>query len=220
MKIHEYQAKEILRRYGVATPRGQGDGRAPTRRRGSRGAGRPRASSRRRSTPAAAARAAASSSPSRPTEARDDRRARSSACSSSRHQTGPEGQLVRKVLDRGGRSTSPRSSTSAIALDRAHGQAGRHGVRRGRHGHRGGRGEGPRRRSHRQPIDPALGLQPFQARAARLRARPHGRRRRRKAAKLITALVDAFVDDRRLARRDQSAGRHRATATCSRSTPR
>ena len=58
MKIHEYQAKEILRRYGVATPRGRVTETADEAPRSARSwaAG---ASSRRRSTPAGAARAAA-----------------------------------------------------------------------------------------------------------------------------------------------------------------
>ena len=58
MKIHEYQAKEILRRYGVATPRGKvtEDPARPQAICEELGGS---ASSRRRSTPAAAARAAA-----------------------------------------------------------------------------------------------------------------------------------------------------------------
>ncbi len=67
VNIHEYQAKEILRRYKVNVPRGKvcdsargGGGR----RQGARHAAS--ASSRRRSTPAVAARAAASSSPRAP----------------------------------------------------------------------------------------------------------------------------------------------------------
>jgi len=59
MKIHEYQAKEILRKYGVATPRGipcftvdEAIARAEARRQG--------VVVKRRSMPAAAARAVAS----------------------------------------------------------------------------------------------------------------------------------------------------------------
>ena len=71
MKIHEYQAKEILRRYGVpvqpgkvATTPERGRGRSPA-------SSACPSSSRRRSTSAGAARPAASSSARRPEQARE-----------------------------------------------------------------------------------------------------------------------------------------------------
>ena len=68
MKVHEYQAKELLAQYGVPVPRGRVARRRQRRGRSPRSWACP-SSSRRRSTPAAAARAAASSSPPRPDEA-------------------------------------------------------------------------------------------------------------------------------------------------------
>jgi succinyl-CoA synthetase beta subunit len=96
LKIHEYQAKEILRRYGSRHPKGRVTesadesakiceelgGRCVVKAQihaGGRGKG---------------GGVKLAKSPRRPASTR----ARSSECSSSPSQTGPEGQLVRKVL--------------------------------------------------------------------------------------------------------------------------
>ena len=60
MKIHEYQGKEILRKYGVPTPRGYPAFSVDEAVKAAKDAAAARSGwSRRRSTPAAAARAAA-----------------------------------------------------------------------------------------------------------------------------------------------------------------
>ncbi len=127
MKIHEYQAKEILRRYGVATPRGRVTDDPDEARRSARSwaAG---ASSRRRSTPAAAARAAASSSPSRPRRRASTRR-KILGMQLVTHQTGPEGQLVRKVLIEEAADIAQELYLAITARPRP-GQAGGHGLAR------------------------------------------------------------------------------------------
>ena len=62
MKIHEYQGKEILRRYGVPVPRGEVAFTADEARAAAERLGGGRSSSKRRFTPEGEARAAASRS--------------------------------------------------------------------------------------------------------------------------------------------------------------
>ena len=92
-------------------------------------------SSRRRSTPAAAARAAASSWRARSTRSRSWP-ARSSACSSITHQTGPEGQKVRRLLIEEGADIKKEYYVAARDRPR-HAEGGADGLQRRRHGHRG-----------------------------------------------------------------------------------
>ena len=98
VKIHEYQGKEIFRKYGMATPRGipafsvdeAVDG-------GTNRSAATSGSSRRRSTPAAAARAAASRSRASPDEVRE-LAGKILGMQLVTHQTGPRGQKVRRLL--------------------------------------------------------------------------------------------------------------------------
>ena len=175
MKIHEYQAKAILARYGVPVPRGEvafnadrGRRHRPPARR------RHRRSSRRRFTPAAAARAAASSSRSRRTKPRQLARAMIGMTLVT-HQTGPEGRVVVARAGRGRAADDARAVSEHRARSRV-GQAGDDGQRRRRHGHRGG-GRGDARedltRLHR------AGRRPGAVRGAPARVRDRPRRRRR-----------------------------------------
>ena len=118
MKVHEYQAKEILARYGVPTPTGrrhrQPGGGAPDR----EGARRHASSSRRRSTPAGAARGAASSSPKNPDEAVELREEDHRHDSSSRTRPAPRGARSRRCSSRR-RLDIARELYLGITLDRA-----------------------------------------------------------------------------------------------------
>ena len=190
MKIHEYQAKEILRRYGVATPKGRVTesadeaakiceelgGRCVVKAQihaGGRGKG-------------GGVKLAKS-----PEEAREIA-GKILGMQLVTHQTGPEGQLVRKVLVEETADIAQELYVS-ITLDRAQGKPVVMASSAGRHGHRGGGARRTRRRSSAQTIEPELGLQPFQARAI---ARALGLKgaTASKAAKLITGLVAAYMD--------------------------
>ena len=101
MKIHEYQAKDILAKYGVAVPRGEMANtleEAEVARQAALHQRAPKASSsRRRSTPAAAAKAAASKS--QKTSPKPRSYAKSIlGMQLITHQTGPEGQKVQRLL--------------------------------------------------------------------------------------------------------------------------
>ena len=96
MKIHEYQAKGLLAKYGVPVPRGE-VASLPRKWKRSPRILAARWWSRRRSMPEDAARAAASSSP-RPRQKPSKWRARFSGMTLVTHQTGPEGRLVQRVL--------------------------------------------------------------------------------------------------------------------------
>ena len=153
VKIHEYQGKELFRKFGMPVPRGIP---AFTRRRGGEGREARSAarcgSSRRRSTPAAAARAAASRSRKSIDEVRAarERDPRHAARHAPDRPGGPEGA---PAADRGGR----RHQEGAL---RRHGGRPRHAARRAdgelrrRHGHRARRGDARRRRSTRSSSIP------------------------------------------------------------------
>ena len=97
MKIHEYQGKEILAQFGVPVPRGYpafSVHEASKRRRSSAARS---GWSRPRSMPAAAARAAASSSPARSDEV-EQLAGQILGMQLKTHQTGPDGQKVRRLL--------------------------------------------------------------------------------------------------------------------------
>ena len=126
-------------------PQGQGDGE---RRRGGedlRGARRPvcrQGADPRRRTRQGRRRQARQV----PRGGRASTRARSSGMQLVTHQTGPEGQLVRKVLIEETADIAQELYVS-ITLDRAQGKPVIMASAAGRHGHRGGRREGPARRS-------------------------------------------------------------------------
>jgi len=189
LKIHEYQAKEILRRYGVATPRGRVTedpeeaariceelgGRCVVKAQihaGGRGKG-------------GGVKLAKS-----PEEAREVA-SKILGMQLVTHQTGPDGQLVRKVLIEETADIAQELYLS-ITLDRA---KGKHVVMASASG-----GMDIEEVAARDPeaiyrawIDHTLGIQPFQARAVARRLRLKGQTAS-KAAKLITALAGAYLD--------------------------
>ncbi len=121
MKIHEYQAKEILRRYGVATPRGKviddpAEAGAICEEMGGRVC-RQGADPRRRARQGRRRQAR----PASPDEATELARARSSACSSSRTRPARRARRCARSCSKR-RPTSRRSSTSR---SRSTGQSGK-----------------------------------------------------------------------------------------------
>ena len=189
MKIHEYQAKEILRRYGVATPRGKVTedpeeaariceelgGRCVVKAQvhaGGRGKG-------------GGVKLAKS-----PGEARE-LAGKILGMQLVTHQTGPEGQLVRKVLIEETADIA-RELYLSITLDRAQ---GKHVIMASAAGGMDIEevAEKDPKAIYRALIDHNLGTIPFQARAV---ARHLGLKgdTANKAAKLISALVRAYLD--------------------------
>jgi succinyl-CoA synthetase beta subunit len=189
LKIHEYQAKEILRRYGVATPRGKVTedpdeaariceelgGRCVVKAQihaGGRGKG-------------GGVKLAKS-----PDEAREVA-GRILGMQLVTHQTGPEGQLVRKVLIEETADIAQELYLS-ITLDRA---KGKHVVMASASGGMDIEEVAARdpKAIYRAWVDHNLGIQPFQARSV---ARNLGLKgpTASKAAKLISALVSSYLD--------------------------
>jgi succinyl-CoA synthetase beta subunit len=189
LKIHEYQAKEILRRYGVATPRGKVTNDPEEARRiceemggrcvvkaqihaGGRGKG-------------GGVKLAHS-----PEMARDMAK-QILGMQLVTHQTGPEGQLVRKVLIEETASIAQELYLS-ITLDRAQGRPVVMASSQGGMDIEEVAAKDPQA-IFRQAVDPHLGILPFQARAVAaglgLRGPTAG-----KAAKLVTGLVKAYLD--------------------------
>jgi succinyl-CoA synthetase beta subunit len=188
LKIHEYQAKEILRRYGVATPKGRVTtdpeeaaricqelgGRSVVKAQihaGGRGKG-------------GGVKLAKS-----PEEAREHA-SNILGMQLVTHQTGPEGQLVRKVLIEETADIAQELYVS-ITLDRAQGKpvimasaAGGMDIEEVAATHP--------EKIFRLAIDPHLGILPFQARAV---ARGLGLKglTAAKAAKLVSGLVAAYL---------------------------
>ncbi len=189
MKIHEYQAKEILRRYGVATPRGRvTDSPAEARvictelggrcvvkaqiHAGGRGKG-------------GGVKLAAS-----PEEA-ERHAAAILGMQLVTHQTGPEGQKVRKVLIEEAAEIAAELYV-AVTLDRT---AGRPVVIASASGGMDIEAVAAKDPGaiHREPFDPFLGLLPFQARRIARRLGLSGDTAHR-AAKLVTSLALAYVE--------------------------
>jgi succinyl-CoA synthetase beta subunit len=143
MKIHEYQAKEILRKYGVPVPNGEmantleeaktaASNLFPRGSKPRRGQG---ADTRRRTRK----RAAASKSPSRSEDAELHSK-NILGMQLITHQTGPGGQKVQRLLIEEA-SAIDRELYLGLVLDRASSKAGVHGLAVRRHGDRRGRGE-------------------------------------------------------------------------------
>ena len=189
MKIHEYQAKEILRRYGVATPKGRVTesadeaakiceelgGRCVVKAQihaGGRGKG-------------GGVKLAKS-----PEEARQYA-SQILGMQLVTHQTGPEGQLVRKVLIEETADIAQELYVS-ITLDRAQGKPVIMASSQGGMDIEEVAEKDPNAIS-RVAIEPEIGIQPFQARAV---ARALGLKggAASKAAKLITGLVNCYMD--------------------------
>ena len=189
MKIHEYQAKEILRRYGVATPRGKVTedpdeaaricaelgGRCVVKAQihaGGRGKG-------------GGVKLANS-----PEEAREVA-GKILGMQLITHQTGPEGQLVRTVLVEEPADIAQELYLS-ITLDRAKGKPVLMASKAG--------GMDIEEVAAKDPdaifrawIDPHLGIQPFQTRAVAYALGLKGKTASQ-AAKLVAALVAAYLD--------------------------
>ncbi len=189
MKIHEYQAKEILRRYGVATPRGKVTEDPEEARRiceelggrcvvkaqihaGGRGKG-------------GGVKLAHS-----PEMARDMAK-QILGMQLITHQTGPEGQLVRKVLIEETASIAHELYLS-ITLDRAQGKPVVMASSQGGMDIEEVAAKDPKA-IFRQAVDPHLGILPFQARAVAAGLGLKGKMAAQ-AAKLATGLVKAYLD--------------------------
>ena len=188
MKIHEYQAKELLRRYGVAVPAGKVTGDAATAQAiceelggkcvvkaqihaGGRGKG---GGVKVASSPDEAGRLAGEIL----------------GMNLVTPQTGPEGQLVRKVLIEDAVDID-QEMYLGVTLDRALGTPIIMASISGGMEIEEVAEENPDA-IVRQPIDPHLGIQPFQARSVAGRLGLKGTTAR-KAARLISALVDAYI---------------------------
>ncbi|MFN7941158.1 MAG: ADP-forming succinate--CoA ligase subunit beta [Thermoanaerobaculia bacterium] len=189
MKIHEYQAKEILRRYGVATPRGRVTADAKEARAiceelggkcvvkaqihaGGRGKG-------------GGVKLAKS-----PAEAEKCAR-QILGMQLVTHQTGPEGQKVQKVLIEEAADIA-RELYVAVTLDRA---AGRPVVIASAAGGMDIEEVAAKTPEaiHREPFDPFLGLLPYQARRIARRLGLAGNTASQ-GAKLATALTRAYLE--------------------------
>ena len=189
MKIHEYQAKEILRRYGVATPRGKVTedpeeaariceelgGRCVVKAQVHAG-GRGKGGGVKLAKSAAEARQLAE---------------KILGMQLVTHQTGPEGQLVRKVLIEETADIAQELYLS-ITLDRAQGKHVIMASAAGGMDIEEVAAKDPKA-IYRALIDHNLGTIPFQARAV---ARHLGLKgdTANKATKLISALVRAYLD--------------------------
>jgi succinyl-CoA synthetase beta subunit len=189
LKIHEYQAKEILRRYGVAIPRGRVTedaaaaaaiceelgGRCVVKAQihaGGRGKG---GGVKLANSPAEAV----------------EHAGRILGMQLITHQTGPEGQVVRKVLIEEAADIASELYV-AVTLDRAARRPVIVASSEGGMDIEQVAAEDPTA-IHRETFDPFLGLLPFQARRIVRRLGLSGDTARR-AAKLITSLALAYVE--------------------------
>ena len=134
------------------------------------------------------------------------------------HQTGPEGRVVGRVLIEEGLQMT-RELYLSIVLDRAAGKPVIMASAAGGMDIEEVAAKTPEK-IVRVYIDPGVGIVPFEARQLGFGDRPRRRRRSNKFVKLVSALYDAYRRHRRVAARDQPAGRHRRRAICWRSTPR
>jgi succinyl-CoA synthetase beta subunit len=189
LKIHEYQAKEILRRYGVATPRGRVTddpaeaariadelgGRAVVKAQihaGGRGKG---GGVKLGATP-------------------DEVSTHATAILGMQlvtHQTGPEGQKVQKVLVEEAADIAQELYV-AVTLDRASGRPVVIASASGGMDIEAVAAKDPKA-IHREAFDPFLGLLPFQARRIARRLGLSGEVAAR-AGKLVAALCQAYLD--------------------------
>jgi len=189
LKIHEYQAKEILRRYGVATPRGRvtdspAEARAICEEMGGRCVVKAQIHAGGRGKGGGVKLA---SSP-------DEAEAHASKILGMQlvtHQTGPEGQKVKKVLIEEAAEIA-KELYVAVTLDRA---AGKPVIIASASGGMDIEEVAARtpQAIHREPFDPFLGLLPFQARRVARKLGLTGDSAA-KAGKLVTALALAYVE--------------------------
>jgi succinyl-CoA synthetase beta subunit len=189
LKIHEYQAKEILRRYGVATPRGR-----VTESAAEAGAicdelggkcvvkAQIHAGGRGKGGGVKLAKSAAEAV---------EHAGKILGMQLVTHQTGPEGQLVRKVLIEEAAEIA-RELYVAVTLDRAAGKPVIIASAAGGMDIEEVAAKDPAA-ILRQPFDPFLGLLPFQARRICRHLGLTGDTAS-KGAKLVTALAAAYVE--------------------------
>ncbi len=192
MKIHEYQAKEILRRYGVATPRGRvtddpGEARAICEELGGKCVVKAQihAGGRGKGGGVKLAKSPRGG-------ARTGRR-RSSACSCVTPQTGPEGQKVQKVLIEEAADIAQELYLAVHARPRDRASRSSWPRRPAAWTSRRWRQATPRRSCASAGRSAPRRCMPFQARKRRLRPRARGRYGAQGAA-LVTALVKAYLD--------------------------
>jgi succinyl-CoA synthetase beta subunit len=189
LKIHEYQAKEILRRYGVATPRGKvtedpGEAARICEELGGRCVVKAQIHAGGRGKGGGVKLAKS------PEEARE-LAGKILGMQLVTHQTGPEGQLVHKVLIEETADIAQELYLS-ITLDRA---KGKHVVMASVSGGMDIEEVAARdpKAIYRAWVDHNLGIQPFQARSVARNLGLKGQTAS-KAAKLISALVSAYLD--------------------------
>ncbi|MEO8277685.1 MAG: ATP-grasp domain-containing protein, partial [Thermoanaerobaculia bacterium] len=189
MKIHEYQAKEILRRYGVPTPRGKviensADARAICEEMGGRCVVKAQIHAGGRGKGGGVK---VAKSPAEAVEFAG----RILGMQLVTHQTGPEGQKVQKVLIEEAADIAQELYV-AVTLDR---QSGKPVVISSSSGGMDIEevAEHDPNAIHREAVDPQIGLVPFQARRI---ARGLGLRGdvAARAAKVVSALVAAYID--------------------------
>ena len=207
MKIHEYQAKAILAKFGVPVPRGEvvfkkddaravarAAGNARRRREGADSRGWPRQRRRRESWR------------NRRTK---PRRSPSSILGMKlvTPQTGAEGRIVRRLLIEEGLDIK-RELYLSILVDRAVGAPGFHGQRRGRHGNRGSRERASRSDSARDDSSRRRACSPT-TRASSRSAWDFRAELVNAAVPFFQSLYRAFHGNGRVAARNQSLRRHR-----------
>jgi succinyl-CoA synthetase beta subunit len=189
LKIHEYQAKEILRRYGVATPRGRvTDDPAEARRIADEMGGR--AVVKAQIHAGGRGKGGGVKVGKTPTEV-EEHAGRILGMQLVTHQTGPEGQKVRKVLIEEAADIAGELYV-AITLDRASGKPVVIASAAGGMDIEEVAAKDPKA-IHREPFDPFLGLRPFQARRI-ARALGLSGDLAGKAVKLLGALAQTYLD--------------------------
>ncbi len=170
MKIHEYQGKELFRKYGVPVPRGilattpaeaeqaarQLDTQVVVVKAQIHAGGRGKGGGVKLARSPAEARKLASEILGMQLRT---------------HQTGPAGQKVRKVYIEEGLDIA-RELYLGMTLDRALSPGQPHGLERGRGGDRGGGRQASGEASHVESVDPGVGLPRLPRPEAGLRARP------------------------------------------------
>ena len=133
------------------------------------------------------------------------------------HQTGPEGRVVNRVLVEEGLQMT-RELYLSLVLDRAAGKPVMMASAAGGMDIEEVAAKTPEK-IVRVYIDPGVGLVPFEARQLGFGIGLDGAQVN-KFVKVVVGALRGVPRDRRVAARDQPAGRHRRPAICSRSTRR
>ena len=204
MKIHEYQAKSVLARFGVPVPRGEvaftpAEAVDAAKRLGGR-----LPWSRRKSMPAAAAKAAASRSPSRSEEV-EQLAKQMIGMTLVTHQTGPEGKKVGRVLIEEGLDID-RELYLSILIDRATASPVIIASAAGGMDIEEVAAKEPEK-ILREHINPGTGIVPFQGRKLAFGMGLSGAAAN-KLVKLLDADLQGVHRNRRVDDRDQSADPH------------